>query len=132
MTQTPASGPFGPVTTPPMSSVSMATSAAGCCAYDGVNSRDEQRAASDATPAATVSTRVLVMGALLGWTSESYTSRSCLDTVRNTTIIAPSLSATPEAAARPRDSPELLSIIVPVYNEVRTFVPATTASLNSQ
>jgi glycosyltransferase involved in cell wall biosynthesis len=30
------------------------------------------------------------------------------------------LSVTPEAAARPPDSPELLSIIVPVYNEART------------
>ena len=32
----------------------------------------------------------------------------------------PTLSAIPEVAARPRDTPELLSIIVPVYNEVRT------------
>jgi glycosyltransferase involved in cell wall biosynthesis len=31
-----------------------------------------------------------------------------------------SLSATPEAAPQPRASPELLSIIVPVYNEERT------------
>jgi glycosyltransferase involved in cell wall biosynthesis len=31
-----------------------------------------------------------------------------------------SASATPETAPRPRDTPELLSIIVPVYNEVRT------------
>ena len=30
------------------------------------------------------------------------------------------MNATPEAAARPPESPELLSIIVPVYNEVRT------------
>jgi hypothetical protein len=36
MTQTPASGPLGPVTTPPMSSLSMATgAAAGACALDG-------------------------------------------------------------------------------------------------
>src|SRR5215204_4292601 len=35
-------------------------------------------------------------------------------------IIPASLSATPEAAPQPRASPELLSIIVPVYNEVRT------------
>ena len=35
-------------------------------------------------------------------------------------IIPASLSATPETAPRPRDTPELLSIIVPVYNEVRT------------
>ncbi|HET9271278.1 MAG TPA: glycosyltransferase family 2 protein [Vicinamibacterales bacterium] len=31
-----------------------------------------------------------------------------------------SLSAIPETAPRPREPPELLSIIVPVYNEVRT------------
>ena len=30
------------------------------------------------------------------------------------------MTPTPEAAARPSESPELLSIIVPVYNEVRT------------
>jgi glycosyltransferase involved in cell wall biosynthesis len=35
-------------------------------------------------------------------------------------IIPPTLSATPEAAPQPRPSRELLSIIVPVYNEVRT------------
>ena len=62
--------------------------------------------------------RVLVMVRLLGWTGDG--TRRRLDTARNAAIIPPSLSATPEAAARPRDSPELLSIIVPVYNEVRT------------
>src|ERR1044071_4206255 len=35
-------------------------------------------------------------------------------------IIPASLSATSETAPRPRPIPELLSIIVPVYNEVRT------------
>src|SRR5918993_472765 len=44
MTQTPASAPFGPVTTPPMSSASMATSFAGCCARDVVKNRDVQNA----------------------------------------------------------------------------------------
>src|SRR6187402_2461207 len=37
-------------------------------------------------------------------------------------IMPPTLSAIPEVAARPRDTPELLSIIVPVYNEVRTVL----------
>src|SRR5438132_9188945 len=43
MTQTPASGPLGPATTPPISSLSIAT-AAGCWARDG--------AAKVSTPAA--------------------------------------------------------------------------------
>src|ERR1700678_3251145 len=37
MTQTPASGPFGPVTTPPMSVAPMLTAAALCCALTGVD-----------------------------------------------------------------------------------------------
>src|SRR6187455_997024 len=62
ITHTPASGPFGPVTTPPMSSASIATSAAGCWAYERVKKESELRAATKATAAARVSTRLLVMG----------------------------------------------------------------------
>src|SRR5688572_3446763 len=41
MTQTPASGPFGPDTMPPMSSLSIATS--GCCAYEvGKNTNEDK------------------------------------------------------------------------------------------
>src|SRR6188768_876766 len=45
-----------------MSSASIATSAAGCCAYERVKKESELRAATKATAAARVSTRLLVMG----------------------------------------------------------------------
>src|SRR5688500_2607591 len=44
MTQTPASGPLGPVTTPPMSSLSMATAGGACWAYDTARTVDETNA----------------------------------------------------------------------------------------
>jgi hypothetical protein len=47
MTQTPASGPFVLVTTPPMSSLSMAT--AGCCARV-VARKNETQSARQAAP----------------------------------------------------------------------------------
>src|SRR5262245_42587875 len=100
ITHTPASGPLGPVTTPPMSSLSMATSAAACWAYERVNRRDEDRAAMAARLTAKVSTRALVMVR-----SSDVRRRRCYHV---------------GALTRPDTPPELLSIIVPVYNEVRT------------
>src|SRR5687768_7670230 len=61
MTQTPASGPLGPVTTPPMSTLSIATSLAGCCADEDPNGRNDDKATTVMRPVRNERGRFLIM-----------------------------------------------------------------------
>src|SRR5262245_34357826 len=61
MTQTPASGPLGPITTPPMSSVSIATSLAGCCAWDEATGRIDHKTTLTPRPRINCASRLVGM-----------------------------------------------------------------------
>src|SRR5688572_19048074 len=70
MTHTPASGPFGQLTTPPMSSLSIATSFAACCAWEEVTGRTEYRIALMPSPMIRRKNRLVGMGRCSSMTVE--------------------------------------------------------------
>src|SRR5215470_16236600 len=74
MTQTPASGPFGPDTTPPISSLSIAIAA--CCALVGVGTAAVTAAIPIAATVENRSCRKLILSSLKRFTCASSLARN--------------------------------------------------------